>query len=242
MADPKGFLTTPGRTGRAALSRSGSMTGPRSTSRGAPADHRGAGRPLHGLRRPVLSRGVSAREPDPGVERTRVAGRLAGGERPAARHEQLSRVHRAPVPRPVRGGLCPGDQPAGRDHQERGGRHRRPRLAGRPRPAQAARPAVRRHGRRGRLRPGGARGRPAAHPRGAHGGGLRAGRPAGRPDALRHPLFQDGEAPSGPQARAVEGGGGAFSYVDGGRSRHRRGRAAGALRRGGPRGRCHGLA
>ena len=71
--------------------------------------------------------------------------RLAGGERAAARDEQLPRVHRAAVPGALRGGVCAGDQPARGDHQERRGRHRRPGLGERLRD-----PAGRRSGCPGR--------------------------------------------------------------------------------------------
>ena len=54
--------------------------------------------------------------------------RLAGGGRPAARHEQLPRVHRPALPGAVRGGLRARHQPARGHHQERRGRHRRPGL------------------------------------------------------------------------------------------------------------------
>ena len=59
---------------------------------------------------------------------------------------------------------------------------------------------VRQDGRRRRLRPGRAGRRPAAHPRRAHGRGLRARRPDRRPAALRHPRVQDGEAAPRPAA------------------------------------------
>ena len=56
------------------------------------------------------------------------------------------------------------------------------------------------HRRRGRLRPGRAGRRPAAHPRRPHGRGLRAGRQDRRPAALRHPRVQDGEEAPRPAA------------------------------------------
>ena len=58
---------------------------------------------LHGLRDPVLPRGLPPRQPHPGVERPRLPRRLVGGHRASARHQQLSRVHRAAVPGSVRG-------------------------------------------------------------------------------------------------------------------------------------------
>ena len=51
----------------------------------------GPGRALHGLRHPVLPPGLSAREPDPRLERSRLPRSLAGGHRSAARDQQLSR-------------------------------------------------------------------------------------------------------------------------------------------------------
>ena len=64
-----------------------------------------AGRPLHGLRHPVLPPRLPARQPDPGVERPRPPRRLARRHRAAARDEQLPGVHRAAVPGAVRGCL-----------------------------------------------------------------------------------------------------------------------------------------
>ncbi len=67
-----------------------------------------AGGPLHGLRYPVLSPGLPAGQPDPGVERAgphRALGRRLGA---AARHQQLPGVHRSAVPGAVRGRLRPG--------------------------------------------------------------------------------------------------------------------------------------
>ena len=105
-------------------------------------------------------------------------------------------------PAPCEGGLRPR-------HQRRPGHHR----AGRVRDRRAGlrrglgRPQVRRepHGQvggRGGLGPGGPGLRPAAGPGRSHGGGLRAGRAARGPAALRHPRVQDGEGrprpPSGP--------------------------------------------
>ena len=67
--------------------------------------HQGAGRPLHGLRHPLLPRRLPARQPHPGVERPGLPRRLARGHRAPARHQQLPRVHRAAVPGAVRGRL-----------------------------------------------------------------------------------------------------------------------------------------
>ena len=52
----------------------------------------------------------------------------------------------------------------------------------------------------------------AADPGRAHGRRVRAGRPDRRAAAVRHPRVQDGEAPSGPAARADAGGGHQVPY------------------------------
>ena len=91
---------------------------------------RAPGRPLHGVRRPVLPRRLPARQPDPGLERPRLPGPLARGDRPAARDEQLPRVHRADLPGAVRAGLRARDQRRpGLDQADRAG-DRRARLGG----------------------------------------------------------------------------------------------------------------
>src|SRR5690606_25996127 len=121
---------------------------PRATaqSAGSGADHgleRGAhrpggrraatpGRPLHGLRHPVLPPGLPARQPHPRVERPDPSGQLPRGDRAAARDQQLPRVHRPAVPCTLRDRLRPGHQPAGGDDQAGGGLHRRPCLRQRP--------------------------------------------------------------------------------------------------------------
>ena len=58
-----------------------------------------AGRALHGVRRAVLSQRLSAREPDPGLERPRLPRPLGRGDRAVAPHEQLPRVHGPPLSR-----------------------------------------------------------------------------------------------------------------------------------------------
>ena len=63
------------------------------------------GRPLHGLRRPVLPRGLPARQPDPGLERPRLPRPLARRAHEAPRHQQLPRVHGADLPGAMRVGL-----------------------------------------------------------------------------------------------------------------------------------------
>ena len=78
-----------------------------------------AGRTLHGLRHPVLSPGLSARESDSGLERSRVSRPLAGRDRAPSRDQQLSGVHRQAVSGAVRGVVCPGHQRRSGDHQVR---------------------------------------------------------------------------------------------------------------------------
>ena len=60
---------------------------------------REAGRALHGLRHPVLSSGLSARQPDSRLERSRLSRSLARRDRSPARDQQLPRVHRQAVSR-----------------------------------------------------------------------------------------------------------------------------------------------
>ncbi len=115
------------------------------------------------------------------------------GARPAARHEQLSRVHRPRLPGAVRSGLRAGNQRrSGGDQANRNG-DRRSRLRRRLDRARAARRAHRqesgrRRQRAGRLGRGAATesGRPSGH-------GLRAGRSAGRTVDVRHSRFQAGK-------------------------------------------------
>ncbi len=123
-------------------------------------------------------------------------------DRPAARDEQLPRVHRADLPRPVRVGVRARHQPAGgHDQEHRGLDHRRGVRPGSGAPAGAAAP-VRAHRRRRGLRSRRAGGGPAADPRRAHRGGLRAGRRDRRPAALRRAGLQAGEAAHRPPPRA----------------------------------------
>ena len=85
----------------------------------------GPGQPLHGLRHPVLQQRLPARQPHPGLERPRLPRPLARRHRPAARHQQLPRVHRPAVPGAVRGGVRARHQPGpGHDQAGRGRDHR----------------------------------------------------------------------------------------------------------------------
>ena len=113
---------------------------------------------------PFCHEGCPAREPDPGVERPGLPGRLVRRHRAPARHQQLPRVHRAALPRPLRGGLRAR-------HQRRPGHHRadrvRDRRAGLDRGVGAAPDRPRAHrsaGGRRRLGPGRPGRRPAAGP------------------------------------------------------------------------------
>ena len=84
-----------------------------------------AGRPLHGLRHPVLQQRLPARQPDPRLERPRLSRALARCDRPPARDQQLPGVHRPAVPGAVRGGVRARHQRRPGDHQAgRGGDHR----------------------------------------------------------------------------------------------------------------------
>ena len=128
MGDPKGFLDhPPGAARRAGRWTCGCGTGARSTRTSRATDLEKQAGPLHELRHPVLPPGLSAGQPHPGVERPGLPPRLARGHRAAARHQQLPRVHRHALPRPVRGGVRAGDQlrrrhdQAGRDRDHRPG-------------------------------------------------------------------------------------------------------------------------
>ena len=92
---------------RRARARCATTTSSPSRARSPSCASRGA---LHGLRRAVLPQRLPARQPDPGLERPRLPRPLARRDPPAALHQQLPRVHRAPVPGAVRGRLRAGDQ------------------------------------------------------------------------------------------------------------------------------------
>ena len=137
----------------------------------------GAGRALHGVRHPVLPQRLPAGQPDPGLERPRLPRPLAGRDPPAARDEQLPRVHRPPVPGAVRGRLRAGD-PRGRRGHDQADRERdhRPRVGQRLGRRPAAAPRDRPLGRRRRLRARGHGGRAAAAPLGPQRRPVRARR------------------------------------------------------------------
>ena len=118
MADPKGFLKVDGaRAARPSPRAVRIMDWKEVYEPGRLGGAAPPGRPLHGLRHPVLPPGLPARQPDPRVERPHVARRGPLGDRAPARDEQLPRVHRAPVPRAVRELVRAGHQPARRHDQ-----------------------------------------------------------------------------------------------------------------------------
>ena len=167
-----------------------------------------AGGAVHGLRHPLLPRGLPARQPDPGVERPRLPGRLVRGHRAPARHQQLPRVHRAALPGAVRGRVRAR-------HQRRPGDHRahrvRDRRAGLGRGlGDLAAPPVARPASRWRSWARGPAGLAAAQQLARAGHArrrLRAGRAPRRPAPLRHPRVQDGEGRAGPPPRPDGGRG-----------------------------------
>ena len=148
-----GFLEVRPRTSRRARPARARRRLPRVRRHAAARGAARAGRALHGVRRAVLPPRLPARQPDPGLERPRLPRPLARGDRAAAPHEQLPRVHRPPLPGAVRGRLRARDRRGQRRHDQADrGRDRQPRLGrGLDRPAAAAR-ATGPHGRRGRLR------------------------------------------------------------------------------------------
>ena len=159
-----------------------------------------AGRALHGLRHSLLPQGLPAREHHPRLERPGLPRPLAGGDRPAARDQQLPGVHRPRLPGAVRRGLRPRHQRRPGHHQADREADRRPRLRGglgRAAACRAQRTGKTRRGRRlGPGRPG--RARSSSTRAGHRVDGLRARRPHRRPAALRHPRLQAGEAPRRP--------------------------------------------
>ena len=90
-----------------------------SLSARARAEDARPGRALHGLRDSVLPSGVPARQRDSRLERSRLPPALAGRERSAARHQQLSGVDRTPVPGAVRGRVRARHQRRPGDDQDR---------------------------------------------------------------------------------------------------------------------------
>ena len=74
---------------------------------------------------PFCNNGCPLGQPHPRLERPRLPRPLARRDRAPARHQQLPRVHRPPVPGAVRGGLRARHQPGpGHDQAGRGRDHR----------------------------------------------------------------------------------------------------------------------
>ena len=119
-----------GRAAGARSARAGRRL-PRVHGHGRAAGAPGAGRAVHGVRRPVLPQRLPARESDPGVERPRLPRPLARGDRAAPPDEQLPRVHRPPLPGAVRSRVRARDQRGQRgDDQADRGCDRESRLGG----------------------------------------------------------------------------------------------------------------
>ncbi len=172
MADPKGFLKVTGaRAARASpRRRCASWTGKRSTSTGDPAAAASPGRPLHGLRRPVLPQGVPARQPASPSGTT-----SCGAARAVQAIERLHATNNFPeftgrlCPAPVRVVVRARHQPARRDHQAGRGLDHRPgvRATAGSQPAPAGAPH-RQDRRRRRLRPRRASPPPSSSTRAGH--------------------------------------------------------------------------
>ena len=175
-----------------------------------------AGRALHGLRHPVLPPGLPARQPDPDWNDLVYRDRWRDGDRPAARDQQLPRVHRPAVPGAVRGRVRARHQR--RSGHDQGDRGRRSSTA---RSTKAGSRRSRRRSRTGKtvaVVGSGPAGLAAAEQLNRAGHSvtvLRARRPHRRAAALRHPRVQDGEAgPRSPARRCMERGGRRSSRPD----------------------------
>ena len=180
-------------------------------------DAAGAGRALHGLRRPVLPHGDAARRagrraarsttssPSGTISSTAASG---GGARAPAQDQQLPRVHRARLPGAVRGLVRARHQRAGGHDQEHRGRDHRQGLRGglgRRRAARASAPARRSRSsaRARRASPRAAQLNKAGH----SGHRVRARRSHRRPAHVRHPAHEARQARRRP-AREADGRGG----------------------------------
>ena len=100
---------------------------------------RDAGRALHGLRRALLPHRLPADQPHSRLERPGLPRPLARSRPPAARHQQLPRVHRPHLPRALRSRLRARHQRAAGHHQADREDHHRPRLRRGLHPARAGR-------------------------------------------------------------------------------------------------------
>ncbi len=176
---------------------------------------------LHGLRRSLLPHrqadrrhglGLPDQQPHPRVERPGLARAVEGGVHPPRQDQQLSRVHRPRLPRPLRGKLHGGHRSAGGEHQGAGGGHRRPRLRGGMGGGRSAQGAHRQARRRGGIGPGRTGGGRAAQPGRARGDGLRARRPHRRPPHVRHSQHEAGQEDRRPAGEAPRRGGRALRH------------------------------
>ena len=114
-----------------------------------------SGRALHGLRHPVLPRRLSAREPHPRLQRSRLRRALGRGAARAARDQQLPRDHRAGLPGAVRGVVRAQPRRGAGDDQDDRAQHHRSRVRARARCRRS-----RRRARPASASPSSARGRP----------------------------------------------------------------------------------
>ena len=224
-----------------------------------------AGGALHGLRHSVLPRlecghrradRLPGQQPDPGLERPGLSRPLAGGRAQPALDQQFPGSDRPRLPGAVRGVLHAQHRRQPGHHQDDRMRDRRPRLRAGLGEAGAAEHQDRQEGRRRRLGSGRHGLRAAARARRPRRARVREIRQGRRPDALRHPRLQDGEALRRPP-RQPDGGGGRHLPLrracrrecSGGEAsgRARRGRADGRRREGarpadpGPRPQGHPL-
>ena len=186
-----------GRRAAARLARSVSAVSGRRPAR--------AGLAVHGLRDPVLPSGLSARQPDPRLERFRLPRPVGSRERAAARDEQLPRVDGPAVSGAVRGIVRARHQRLAGHDQGRRGHDRRARVRRRLGRRAAAGRAHRQARRRRRIRAGRPGGGRPAEPRRPLGHRVRARRSDRRAAALRHPRVQAREevprTPAGRHAR-----------------------------------------
>ena len=192
---------------------------------------------MHGLRHPVLSPGLPARQPDSGLERPGLPRSVAGGDRAAVRDEQLPRVHGPAVPGAVRGVVRAQHQRRRRHDQGDREPDHRARLGGRLGEGASAGDAHGQAHRGHRIGPRRTGRRRSAEQGGPLGHCLRARGPHRRAAPLRDPRVQDGEARARSTARAHGGGRRPLPHAGAHRRRDSVRRAAPRVRRDRPRGR-----
>ncbi len=184
------------------------------------------------MRRAVLPQRLPAREPDSRLERSRLSRPLQGRDRPAARDQQLSRVHRQALPGAVRGGVRARDTGGRRGHDQADReRDHQPRLRGGLGRARASARGDRSGGGGGGLRAGGHGGGPAAAPGGPRRDAVRARRGHRWARAVRCAGLQDLKDGRRAAGRAAGRGGRPDALRRRCRARRERGRAALGLRR-----------